>query len=57
MPIPGDSPEKYYAQGVLNSEIGPMSMVGKGIDEVDVTMARLKGMGLGGCPFAMGKPT
>ncbi len=48
--MPGDS--KYFPQGFLSSEVGPISLIGKGQDEMDATRERLMQANLGGCPFA-----
>lgn len=48
--MPGDS--KYYPEGFLSSEVGPIALMGKGHDEMEVTRERLVRANRGGCPFA-----
>ncbi|KFY94825.1 hypothetical protein V500_03043 [Pseudogymnoascus sp. VKM F-4518 (FW-2643)] len=51
-PVPGDKPEKYYAQGYLISDVGPKIFENKGRAEMQKTNERLQERSrTGQCPF------
>ncbi|KAJ5619057.1 hypothetical protein N7510_003041 [Penicillium lagena] len=47
--------EGFMPQGYLIEEVGPMNMIGKGLEECDKGTRRLIKADRGGCPFAVSK--
>ena len=50
--LPGDD-DKFMPYGFLTQELGPMGLAGKGHDEVQEEVNRLKISGGNGCPFKL----
>jgi hypothetical protein len=52
LPIPGDDPDKYYAQGYLILDVGPKLFEHRGRAEMERTKELLQGRsGASQCPF------
>lgn len=51
--LPGDDGNKYMPEGYTFDEVGPITLRGKGISDMDNTRARLLEQRRSGCPFLM----
>lgn len=51
--LPGDDGNRYAPEGYKFTEIGPQSLKGKGLDQMEKTRLRLTTQNRGGCPFAL----
>ena len=49
--LPGDDRNKYAPEGYVFTEIGPLALKGKGIEDMIETCSRLTSQRMGGCPF------
>ncbi|KAH8699237.1 hypothetical protein BGW36DRAFT_340713 [Talaromyces proteolyticus] len=51
LPLPGDDGDKYCPQGYQSWSVGPRVFEGKGVSQMEETMATLRRNRKGGCPF------
>ncbi|KAH9989105.1 hypothetical protein F4779DRAFT_610643 [Xylariaceae sp. FL0662B] len=49
--LPGDDPDQYQPQGYLFSELGPRNKTGKGAQEMEGDVEKMRARSRGGCPF------
>ena len=47
---PGDD-KMFMPEGFMTKELGPKGLMGKGQDEMEADISRLKGQISGGCPW------
>lgn len=52
-PIPGDEKHGFHSEGYDINEVGPKSMLGKGLHDMRDTKTRLAQEDSGGCPFRL----
>jgi hypothetical protein len=49
--LPGDEGDKYYPRGFLSEELGPITYLDRGVEEMEKTKELLLQSSGGGCPF------
>ncbi|KAL8712245.1 MAG: hypothetical protein Q9220_003396 [cf. Caloplaca sp. 1 TL-2023] len=51
LPVPGDEGDKYHPEGYRIPDVGPKLFFGKGKEPAEATVAELRKVRTGGCPF------
>ena len=53
--VPGDDGDKYCPEGYIISQVGPESVRGKGMQDLEIDIGKITTQGVRGCPFGIRK--